>query len=259
MTLSAPPDGQDRRFLRFGLMVTGRAEEKCLPKLFRSLSATGRCSFRVIRRIGQRSPIESAGRRLRMIGSGKTIPDRDAEEIGLPARRFLASGTDSRFVILVDDLERRRSKECRRVFARYRSALDTMLRPDEARRASVHFLVNMLEAYYFADARAVNTVLGTDLDDYGGDVEAIRHPKNKLKGLFPGFDEIEHGCRILDALDAGHVLSRRECCSSLRTMFAWVCKAIDEPEGEAYQLAEGCYSDVGRDQIDAVAISDREG
>lgn len=38
-----------------------------------------------------------------------------------------------------------------------------------------------------------------------------------------------------------------------------VCKAIDEPEGEAYQLADGCYSDVGRDQIDAVAISGRGG
>lgn len=134
-----------------------------------------------------------------------------------------------------------------------------MLRPDEARRASVHFLVNMLEAYYFADAGAVNAVLRTDLDDYGGDVEAIRHPKNKLKELFPGFDEIGHGCRILDVLDVGHVLSRRECCSSLRTMFAWVCKVLDEPASEAYQLADGRYSDVGRDQIGTLAMSDSGG
>ena len=202
-----------------------------------------------------------------MVGSGKTIPNRDEGEIGLPARLFLTSRTDTRFtsrtdtrfVILVDDLERKRSGERRQIFARYRLALDTMLRSDEARRTSVHFLVNMLEAYYFADARAVNAVLGTDLDDYGGDVEAIRHPKKELKGLFPEFDEIEHGCRILHELDVSHVLSRKEYCSSLRTMFAWVCKAIDEPEGEAYQLAKGRYSDVGRDQIDALAISDPEG
>ena len=103
MTPDASTDGQGWRFFRFGLIVTGKTEEKCLPSLFRSISATGRCSFKVIRRIGQRSPIKSSGRRLRMIGSGKTIPDKDAENIGFPARAFLSSETD--FVILVDDLE----------------------------------------------------------------------------------------------------------------------------------------------------------
>ena len=47
--------------------------------------------------------------------------------------------------------------------------------------ASVHFLVNMLEAYYFAHAAATNGVLGTELEDFEGDVESIRHPKNDLK------------------------------------------------------------------------------
>ena len=181
-----------------------------------------------------------------MVGSGKTIPDRDAQDIGLPAREFLSSET--RFVVLVDDLEAGRSREIRQIFDRYRLALDTMLRPDQARRASVHFLVNMLEAYYFADARAVNEVLGTDLEDWEDDVETIRHPKNELKRLCRGFDEIEHGCRILDTLRVCHVLSRRETCSSLRTMFAWICRIIGEPEGEAYQLPEGRYNDVTQDQ-----------
>ena len=181
-----------------------------------------------------------------MVGSGKTIPDRDAQDIGLPAREFLSSET--RFVVLVDDLEAGRAGEIQQIFDRYRLALDTMLRPDQARRASVHFLVNMLEAYYFADTRAVNEVLGTDLDDYEDDVETIRHPKNKLRELCRAFDEIEHGCRILDTLRVGHVLSRRETCSSLRTMCAWICKIIEEPEGEAYQLLEGRYSDVTRNQ-----------
>ena len=247
MTLGVSTDRQDWRFFHFGLIVTGRTEENCLPRLFRSISATGRCSFEVIRRIGQRLPISSPRRRLRMIGSGKTIPDRDEEDIGLPARAFLASETD--FVILIDDLEAGRSGEIRQIFDRYRLALDTMLCPDQARRASVHFLVNMLEAYYFADAHAVNAVLGTDLEDYEGDVETIGHPKSELKRLYRGFDEMEHGCRILAKLRAHHVLSRRDTCSSLRTMFAWICKVIGEPEGETYQLPEGRYSDVTRDQL----------
>ena len=251
MTLDVSTDGRGWRFFRFGLIVTGKTEENCLPSLFRSISATGRCSFKVIRRIGQRSPIKSSGRRLRMIGAGKTIPDKDAEAIGFPARKFLSSETH--FVILVDDLEAGRSEEIRQIFDRHRLALDTILQPDQARRASVHFLVNMLEAYYFADARAVNAVLGTELEDYEGDVEAIRHPKNELKRLYRGFDEMEHGCRILDTLRVCHVLSRRDTCSSLRTMFAWICKAIGEPEGEAYQLLKGRYSDVTRDQLRTLA------
>ena len=182
-----------------------------------------------------------------MIGSGKKIPDRDARDIGFPARAFLSSETD--FVILVDDLEAERSGEIQQIFDRYRLALDTILQSDQARRASVHFLVNMLEAYYFADARAVNAVLGTELVDCEGDVETIRHPKNELKESCRGFDEIEHGCRILDTLRACHVLSRRDTCSSLRTMFAWICKVIGEPEGETYQLLEGRYSDVTGDQL----------
>ena len=186
-----------------------------------------------------------------MIGSGKTIPDRDAEDIGLPARKFLSSETH--FVVLIDDLEAGRSGESQQIFDRYRLALNTILHPDQIRRASVHFLVNMLEAYYFADARAVNAVLGIELEDYEGDVETIGHPKNELKRLYRGFDEMEHGCRILDTLRAHHVLSQRDTCSSLRTMFAWICKVIGEPEGEAYQLLEGRYSDMTKDQLRTLA------
>ena len=187
-----------------------------------------------------------------MTGSGKTIPDKDAEAIGLPARAFLLS-SETHFVILVDDLEADRAGEIRQIFYRYRLALDTILQPAQARRASVHFLVNMLEAYYFADARAVNAVLGTELEDYEGDVEAMRHPKNELKKLYRGFDEMEHGCRILDTLKAPHVLSRKDTCASLRTMFAWICKVIGEPEGETYQLLEGRCSDVTGDQLRTLA------
>ena len=139
MSVSMPDGGRAWRYFRFGLIVTGEDEAEFLPDIFRSLAATGRCSFRVIRRIGQRSPIRSPRRRLRMMGSGKQIPNREEEEIGLPARTFLSS--DDRYVLLIDDLEAKRSGDIQQIFDRYRLALDTMLLEDQAHRASVHFLV----------------------------------------------------------------------------------------------------------------------
>ena len=156
-------DGDRWRFFKFGLIVTGKGEEAFLPKLFRSLEATGRCSFRVIRRIGQRSEITSKRRKIRMVGTGQLIPDKDASEIGFPARRHLTA--EATFVILVDDLEADRKSHAQAIFQRYRDALNQIL-GEQRRRASVHFLVNMLEAYYFADANAINAVLGTNLEDY---------------------------------------------------------------------------------------------
>ena len=54
----------------------------------------------------------------------------------------------------------------------------------------------MLEAYYFADATTVNAVLQTQLTDYEGDVETIRHPKGELKQRYSGFNEKEHDGKI---------------------------------------------------------------
>ena len=39
-----------------------------------------------------------------MVGTGKTIPDKDAEQIGFPTRKYLAR-SDNNYVLLVDDLE----------------------------------------------------------------------------------------------------------------------------------------------------------
>src|SRR5688572_10877557 len=91
-------------FYRFGLLVTGRGEERFFPRFLRLLTSDGNCTFEVIRRVPQRSPITSEKKKLRMIGSGKAIPDKDASEIGLPARNYLNNYPNS-FVILVDDLE----------------------------------------------------------------------------------------------------------------------------------------------------------
>ncbi len=247
-----PPRGANATqwpFFRFGLIVTGETEERCLPALFRILMSRGNCSFSVIRRVGQRSPIRSAKRKQKMVGTGKTIPDRDAEQIGFPARRFLSSGGD--FVLLVDDLEASRSEEVDGVFDRYRVALDTILGEDMSTRAAVHFLVNMLEAYYFADAAAINRVLGTDLEDFDGDVETIRHPKNELRAIHVGFDEKEHGRLIVETLDVRHVLAHGERCASLRAMFAWASVAV----GATGWLPEGRLHDTTKGQIDAVRAS----
>ena len=103
-----------------------------------------------------------------MAGGGKAIPDRDTAEIGLPARNYLKWEPDS-FVILVDDLEHERREKHHETFARYRAALDSVLPAECRHRVSVHFLVNMIEAYYLADAAAVNAVLGTTLPDFKGE------------------------------------------------------------------------------------------
>ena len=235
-------------FLRFGLIVTGKGEEKHVPRLFRSLTESGHCQFSVIRRIGQRSPVTSEKRRLRMVGRGKTIPDKDAKEIGFPARGHLAS--EDSFVIILDDLEADRVSQASGVYERYRTALDTVLTESHRCRASVHFFVNMIEAYYFADAQAVNAILGTDLADFDGDVELIRHPKNELKKAFVGFDEVEHGGKILAKLDVPHVLSLPETCAALRTLFGWCSKAIGEVPSERFRLLDGAYSDLTKQQLD---------
>ena len=181
-----------------------------------------------------------------MVGTGRVIPDKDASDIGIPARRFLDSGDDT-FVLLVDDLEASRANNARAVFDRYRLAVDTML-SERAYRASVHFLVPMLEAYYFADTSAVNAVPGTDLADHPGDVETIGHPKNELRAVRVGFDATRDGPAIVRALDVMHVLSRPDTCASLRTMVLWVCAAI----GQTGRLLDGRLFDVTKAQLPAL-------
>ena len=154
----------------FGLIVTGDTEREHLPKLFKSLKETGICKFEVIQTIGQRDPRTSSRprRSLVVVGTNQSIPPTDWEEIGLPAIEHV-NQSGYHFVILIDDLEYRRRDQALLVFDRYRTALDTALKALK-HRASVHFLVYMLEAYYFANARAIKTVLGNSVADHEGDV-----------------------------------------------------------------------------------------
>lgn len=210
-------------YFRFGLIVTGETEQKHLPKLFKSLMAVGICQFEVIRKIEQRSPITSRRRNPIVVGTNQVIERKDELEIGLPARGYV-NRSGCHFVLLIDDLEHNRRNQAQRIFDRYRLALDAVLNTSK-HRASVHFLVNMLEAYYLADAEAINAVLGTALSDHENDVETIRNPKSDLRQMYPSFGEIEDGGRILDQINIEHVLSRPDTCASLRTLFAW-CKGV---------------------------------
>ncbi len=241
-------------YFHFGLIVTGETEQQHLPKLFRSLMEARICTFEVIRRVGQLGAITSA-KRLKALRNGKNIPDKDAK-IGLEARKYVITNA-CHFVLLIDDLEYDRRDEAQQIFDRYRLALDLILN-DLKHRASVHFLVNMLEAYYFADVRAIKTVFGNSLADHEGDVEMIRHPKNDLKDLHPSFTEIDDGGRILNQINIEHILSRPDACASLRTLFAWCVKVLETYSDhdcadsyDKYRLHDGELSEITRTQLDS--------
>ncbi len=149
--------------------------------------------------------------------------------------------------MLIDDLEYEWKELAIDVFQLYRDIFDVILNTNK-HRAAVHFLVYMLEAYYFADANAINSVLSTNLKDYEGDVETIRHPKGELKKLFKGFDEIKHGGEIISILDVEHVLSNLETCASLRTLYKWCWTKMGQVPTDKYQLLNGKLSEVTKSQ-----------
>jgi hypothetical protein len=235
-------------FFKFGLLVTGKTEEEHIPKLFKTLMELGICSFKVIRKVEQLG-VRTSEKKLKMVETGKDIPNKDAERIGFPAREYLKYLCT--YVLLLDDLEYDRTHQAQQIFERYRNVLDTILL-DQKHRASVHFLVNMLEAYYFAHAATVNAVLGTSLNDYEGDMETIPHPKNDLKQIYSGFKEKEHGGQILDRLDVEKVLSNPNTCASLRTLFAWCLKALGEVPTDKYQVSSGKLSNITKAQLDNI-------
>ena len=214
-------------YLYFGLLVTGEGERKYLHRLFRELTATGVGHFEVIRKIEQLTPRTSRQRRIEVVGTNQRIPTKDEERISLPARNFLQEKGPCSFALLIDDLEHDRRDQVQAVFERYRDALEQALDEEQKRRVAVHFLVTMLEAYFFADAQAVNQVLDCTppLEDYPGDVEQIRHPKGELKRRCRGYSETETMGAILSLLDVSHVLARPDTCAALRALFDWcVCQ-----------------------------------
>ena len=242
-------------YFRFGLIVTGETEQEHLPKLFKSLMATGICHFEIIRKTEQRTPSTARSQRPDVVGTNQMIETKDELEIGLPALGYVRR-SGCHFVLLIDDLEHSRRDQVLDVFNLYRTVFDTVLNTLK-HRASVHFLVNMLEAYYFADAQAINAVLETSLPDYEGDVETIRNPKSDLRAEYQGFREIDDGGRILDQIDIEHVLSHPDTCASLRTLFAWCVKVLETYSDhdctgfyDKYKLHNGKLSEITRTQLD---------
>jgi hypothetical protein len=243
----------------FGLIVTGQGERQFLPDLFSVLTKFSGCSFKVIRKIDQRGPVTNR-LRLKMVGSGSAILDKDEQEIGLAARAFLRNH-DCHFVIVIDDVESNRRECIAEIWQRYRTAIDTMLLADERKRAAVHFLANMLEAYYFADCNAVNTALGAMVlpRDHVGDVEEIPHPKHALEkaasAAGTSFKERRDGGKIVQALDLERVLQRNDACAYLRSLFEWCvtrllpnCPVWDPAIGTAFGIQDGIKADLTRHQ-----------
>lgn len=161
-----------------------------------------------------------------MVGRrGHKITSRAEEEISFPARRCLRGHPD-RILVLLDDLEHDRRDQVDYLYELYRGALDHLLDESEKSRAAVHFLVNMLEAYFFADPGALKRALGLDLEAHDGDVEGIRNPKSLLKKHFPGYSERDHGGKVLRELDLHQVLADPETCAWLRSCVSWTVHAL---------------------------------
>lgn len=242
----------DWRFVKFGLLVTGRGEMEFLPDFFRAVMQTGQCSFQVIGRIQQLAPVSSSQRKAEMVGKRGQVFDKNEQMIGAVARRFIQEDADH-FVLVIDDLEADHRNRAGEKFERYRRPLDALLGKNRW-RAAVHFLRNMLEAYYLAHAQAVNDVLGTNLADYPEDVEDIQHPKGELKSQAPNYREVEHGAKIVHRLELDHVLSRPETCASLRSLVAWCYQAQGLPTGNRFCMDVGAYFMItGRQRVNPEA------
>jgi hypothetical protein len=118
-------DGKEWQFVKFGLIVTGEAEKEHLPKLFSSIMQAGNCTFMVLSKIGQLTPITSEKRKLQMVGSKQKLPSND-ENITIEVKSYLERDPLNQ-VILIDDLEKNRREIVDRTFERYRMAVDQAL------------------------------------------------------------------------------------------------------------------------------------
>ena len=232
------------------LIVTGEGERDHLPELFSTLSATGLCHFKVLRKANQLTP-RALSRRLEMVGSrGSALPTKAESEISIPTRLCLR-GHHDRLVLLIDDLEHARRDQAEVIFSLYREALDKLLIEKERQQAAMHFLVNMLEAYFFAHAQAVEEALGVDIDCHEGDVEHIRHPKGELKSRLGNYRERRDGGAILEHLKLDRVLADPATCTWLRACVAWLVEALrqrlDPTVIEALEpVAQDCHLEDGQ-------------
>ncbi|HRI71346.1 MAG TPA: DUF4276 family protein [Polyangium sp.] len=252
--------------VQFHLLLTGKGEREFITQFLRSIVADQNNKWTEHggqtvdfdenpEFIGQQSPRKQNVRELEMVGTHKKIPTKLEEKVSLKTRSWLLQDPDC-FVLLIDDLESSRADMADAVFKNYRAALDKALDTPQLRtRAAVHFLVNMIEAYYFTHPDVVNDELGTNLQDPVGDVEEINHPKNALKSLVKATDstknfrEVEDGARIVCRLDLERVLSNPKTCRSLRTLVGWCRHRLGAAFDHRWQLAQGEFHPLTQGQI----------
>ena len=115
----------------------------------------------------------------------------------------------------------------------------------------MHFLVNMLEAYFFADPHALKRALGLEIAAHDGEVEDIPNPKSLLKKHFPDYRERQHGGQVLEQIDLHAVLADPESCAWLRSCVRWVVQALRAGlDGSQHSLLQetktACHLEDGR-------------
>lgn len=179
------------------------------------------------------------------------------EEISLPVRSCLRRGEDT-YLLLIDDLESSGRASVEEIFKNYRRAVDLLLAAEEKSRTAVFFLVNMLEAYFFADPEAIHRALGIQAEISVGDVEKIRNPKSRLAMQYPGYRETEDGGRILEQLDLFKVLENPKHCAWLRSCIDWVYRSLSrdlavELQDSLENIEQACHLQDGRKSIQTSA------
>ena len=238
--------------------VTGHAEVECVPAIIRKCM---RLSSAVVK-IGTVSRVRQRPRlRIRAKGSQKCQVLPEHEKL---AREIPKLVRDERsYFLWIDDLENEEDrKQPQPHFDYYARLLDDAVHAPMRERCSIHFLVNMLEAYFLADTSAVNTVLqpflerpDTSLKRHQGDCENIKNPKGTLvshvKHCNPTkrYIETTHGPGIARQLDIEQILSNPNHCRALRTLVAWCWEAIGEARTDQFQLLAGVYWDVTAHQL----------
>lgn len=239
------------RHFKIRLFVTGQSEFAVLPRMLSELTLSGRCSITpeiAFKQLGVSTK--------RLVNrSGKAVAGK-AEQIGLKIRGWIQASTEN-LAIIVDDLEHERRGEAASLFKRYNDAVLPFLNVDPSfvRRFSVHFLVNMLEAYYFRQVAVINEVCGTTMPSHEGNVENLRHPKNRIDDAIrqvnprQRFREIDDGREIAKKLSLTTILDDPKSCRALRTLVAWIVERIGDGSADRYRLREGEYWDITVGQL----------
>ncbi len=250
--------------ITFGLLVTGKLEEggreggraqASLADLFRPIRNTGLCDLKVALRFNQWVPEKKEPPlTVRRSPEPKSLPT-FKQEIALKVRGWLENG-QNRFLIFIDDGERARAATIGEVFADYRSTITALLPEAQHPRVAVHFLVNMIEAYYFADPERASEALGWSIPRIGGDPEEIRNPYSDLieaAGRL-GKDygkKRETGERVLARIRLEEILKNPEHCGWLRAAVRWLVfsleNATDQPEAlEAFGFRQLFHLESGK-------------